>query len=58
MTATTNQIFLNGNTLYHLIAFYKLIMWFVCFLLFFLNEISGKRAGSIEARVSVVAEMS
>lgn len=29
MTATTNQIFLNGNTLYHLIAFYKLIMWFV-----------------------------
>lgn len=27
MTATTNQLFLNGNTLYHLIAFYKLIMW-------------------------------
>lgn len=35
MTATTNQIFLNGNTLYHLIAFYKLIMWFVCFFVCF-----------------------
>lgn len=57
MTATTNQIFLNGNTLYHLIAFYKLIMWFVLGG-FLLNEISGKRAGSIEKHASVLAEMS